>query len=299
MGGQTPETDWELIVRRDLAPHLLPAGRLGGMRRPADAAWLPDGAYLAVVDRVGRVGLEDLLVVPAATWPAGRWRGRCLYSPLCVLAIGERGVALWVQALPAPSVRAWVPLEEIAAVEQRADGRRGVLAVTGSAATLLVRYHADGQAVADAWTRRLRQRAAAAPAPVPSQPGVREPRGGADPGSLLLAPGDAVVSAGWRSRAGRGTCLFAVTSRELVIAQSARGRRRPWRRSTRTLCAPRGPVEDAVVRSRTVLLRSAGTEVRFSLRSRTVAAAASSWLRWILADRGQVRAGGHGDGTRQ
>lgn len=163
MGGQPLEADWELVVGRDLVAHLLPAGRRCGVRRPADVAWLPDGAYPALVDSVGRVGLEDLLVVPAVACPAKPWRRRCLYSPLCVMAIGERGVGLWVQALPAPGVRAWVPFEEIAAVERRADGRRGVLVVTGRAATLPVRYDADGQAVVDAWARRLRLRAAAAP----------------------------------------------------------------------------------------------------------------------------------------
>jgi len=163
MGGQPLEADWELVVARDLVPQLLPAGRLCGVRRPADVGWLPDGAYPALADSVGRVGLEDLLVVPATAWPAERWRRRWLYSPLCVMAIGEHGVGLWVQALPAPGVRARVPFEEIAAVEQRADGRRGALVVTGLADTLVVRYDADGQAVVDAWARRLRLRAAAAP----------------------------------------------------------------------------------------------------------------------------------------
>jgi hypothetical protein len=162
MGGQFPEVDWEIVMARDLVARLLPAGGLCGVRRPADVAWLPDGAYPALVDSVGRVGLEDLLIIPAAAAPAKPWRRRCLYSPLCVMAIGERGVGLWVQALPAPGVRAWVPFEEIAALEQRADGRRGVLAVTGQADTLVVRYDADGQAVMDAWILRLRLRAAAA-----------------------------------------------------------------------------------------------------------------------------------------
>jgi len=162
MGGQLLEADWELVIGRDLVAHLLPAGALCGVRRPADLAWLPDGAYPALVDSVGRVGLEDLLVVPAVAWPAKRWRRRWLYSPPCVVAIGERGVGLWVQALPAPGVRAWVPFEEIAALEQRADVRRGVLVVTGRTDTLVVRYDADGQAVIDAWTRRLRLRAATA-----------------------------------------------------------------------------------------------------------------------------------------
>ena len=80
MGGHPPEADWELVVGRDLVAHLLPAGRLCGVRRPGDVAWLPDGAYQALVDSVGCVGLEDLLVVPAVAWPAERWRLRQMPS---------------------------------------------------------------------------------------------------------------------------------------------------------------------------------------------------------------------------
>ena len=182
MGGQPLEADWELVVARDLVPHLLPAGRLCGVRRPADVGWLPDGAYPALADSVGRVGPEDLLVVPATAWPAERWRRRWLYSPLCVMAIGEHGVGLWAQALPAPGVRARVRFEEVTAVEQRADGQRGALVVTGRADTLVVHYDADGQAVVDAWARRLRLRAAAAPGghsahPIPAtSTAARRPR---------------------------------------------------------------------------------------------------------------------------
>lgn len=304
MDGQ-PAADWEYVVGRDLVPHLLPAERPRGVHRPAGVAWLPDGAYPAIVESVGRVGLEDLLVAPAVAWPVAPWRRRSLYSPPCVMCIGERGIGLWVQALPVPGVRVQVPFEEIAAIEQRGDGPYRMLVVTGRAASLLVRYHADGQAVVDAWTRRLRVRAAATPAPVPPYSHGGEPRGGADLGWLLLSQDDASVHAGWRSRAGRGTCLLGVTSRELVIVRSRRARRRPWRRTTRTLCVPRGSIDDAAVRSKTVLLRSAGTEVHMVLQSRAVAAAAASWLRWMLSARGRVgsavppRAGRHGDGKGQ
>ena len=160
MGGQFREADWELVVGHDLVARLLPAGVLRAVRRPADVAWLPDGAYPALVESLGCVSLADLLVVPAIAWPAKLWRRRSLYSPLCVAAIGERGVGLWVQALPAPSVRARVPFEEIVAVGQRAGGRRGVLVVTGQSDTVLVRYDTDGQAVVNAWTRQLQLQAA-------------------------------------------------------------------------------------------------------------------------------------------
>jgi hypothetical protein len=290
MDSQPGAVDWELIVGRDLIPHLLPAGRPRGVYRPADVTWLPEGAYTAIVESIGRVGLEDLLVVPAVAWPAGS--RRCLYSPQCIAAIGERGVGLWAQALPAPGVRVQVPFGEIAAIEHRANGPRRLFVVTGRAGRLAVRYDADGQAVVDAWTRRLRQHAAVVPAPVPPHPDGRAQRGRIDPRSLLLDRGDAVVSAGWRSRVGSGECLLGVTSRELVIGQSLRDRRWPWSVSARMLYVPRGSIEDAVARSKTVLMRSAGTDVRIAFRSRRAAAVASSWLSWVLSDHGRLGSAG-------
>lgn len=302
MGSQPGQADWELVVGHDLMPHLVPAGYPRAAYRPADAMWLPAGAYPAIIEKIGRVGLEDLLVIPAVAWPAGQ--RRCLYSPQCVAGIGERGVGLWVQALPVPGVWIQVPFGEIAAIEQHWRGSRGVLVMTGRTSSLPLRHDADGQAAVDAWTRRLRLRAAAAPAPVPTSPSGRGPRGGDGGGSLLLAADDAIVSAGWRSRAGRGACLLSVTSRELVVVQSLRDPL-TWRWSTRTLYVPRGSIENAVVRSRTVLLRTAGTDMRIALQSREVAAAASSCLRWMLSDHGCLgsaglpRTGGYGDGKRQ
>lgn len=162
MGKEPEAADWEQIVGRDLIPLLLPEGQQRhAVYRPADVTWLPDGALRALVGAVGQVGLEDLLVVPAVAWPVGWWRrSSCLYSPRCVVAIGERGVALWAQALPVPGIRAQVPFGEMAAVEQFGDGPRRVLVVTGRAATrLLVRYDPDGCGAVAAWTLRLRLRA--------------------------------------------------------------------------------------------------------------------------------------------
>lgn len=306
MGGQPAVADWEYVVGSDLVPSLLSAEWRRGVHRPGGVSWLPDGAHPAIVESVGRPGLEDLLVVPAAAWPVEPWRRRSLYAPQCVLGIGERGIGLWVQALPVPGVRAQVPFGEIAAVELRDDGACRMLVVTGRAASLPVRYHADGQAVVDAWTRRLRLRAAPAAAPVPPYPSGHGARGGEDLASLLLSRADPIVYAGWGSRVGRGTCLLGVTPHELVVVQSTRTRGRPWRLATRTLCVPRESIEDAVVRSKTVLLRSAGAELRIVLQSRTVAAAADSWLGWMLSHRHQrpgsarsPRVGRHGDGKRQ
>jgi len=301
MGSQPEEADWELVVGYDLIAHLVPAGHPRAAYRPADAAWLPPEAYHAITEKVGRVGLEDLLVIPAMAWPAGL--RRCLYSPLCVAGIGERGVGLWVQAPPVPGVRIQVPFGGIAAIEQHWHESGGLVVLRGGTSSLLVRHDPDGQAAVDAWTRRLRLRAAAVPEPVPPPRG-RGPRGGDGGGSLLLAPDDAIVSAEWRSRAGRGSCLVSVTSRELVVVQSPRD---PLtrRRTTWALYVPRGSIEGAVLRPKMILLRTAGRDIPIALQSRAITAAAADWLRWMISDHGYLgsggppRTGGQGNGKRQ
>lgn len=283
MGSQPWTADWEHIVERDLVPHLIPAGQPWDGHRPAGRAWLPPGADAELSGSIGPTSPEDLLAVPAAVWRWNRWRRQSLYTLPGVAAIGERGAALWVQALPVPGVRAQVPFSELAAVEQRADGPWRVLIVTGRASRIVVRYHQDAEQATDAWARRLRLRAAPVPAPVPlSQVGDRSLGSDQGQGSFLLAPGDEIVRAGRDAQAGRRPSLLAVTSRELIIVQSSRNRGRPWGWTTRTLYVPRCSIENASVVSGVVIVCSAGTDVRAALRSRKAAAPASSWLRYVL-----------------
>jgi hypothetical protein len=51
---------------------------------------------------VGRLGVEDVLVVPPAGRLVDRLRYRCLYTPQQIAGIGERAVGLWVRALRTP-----------------------------------------------------------------------------------------------------------------------------------------------------------------------------------------------------
>jgi hypothetical protein len=247
---------------------------------------LPDGACAALSDGVGHVEPGGLLVIPAAAWRWQEWPRLSLYSPLSVAGIGEQGVGLWVQTLPAPCVRVQVPFSDIAAVEHHADGPWCVIAVTGAAGRLLVRYREDGQTGAEEWTRCLRLRAAPIPAPIPSALfGGHGPCIGRDPRSFLLDPGEDVIWAGWRSRAHGAGCLLAVTGRELIIAQSRPGRGRLGRRITRTLYVPRQALGDVAARAGSLRLRSAGTDVDVGLWSVKAADAVSSWLRQVLGDR--------------
>jgi hypothetical protein len=279
-----PSTDlieeWEQTLDADLLHHLIPAWQLPGMRRPRQANELPVGAREALADGIGRHGLEDLLIVPSAERTYGWQRRRCIYAPPCVLGLGERGVALWVQALPAPGIRVLVPLGEIAAIAQQAHGTRRRLLVTGRAGPLSVRYDAASDVVMDAWTRRLRGRAAGEPAPVPADhPGIRDDRWRIfELATLGLDGDDDVVIAG---RPGRRACSLAVTPRELVILRSPLSVLPPGRR-TDSLYVPRQAIEDAGIRSGSLVLRSAGVDLRVGLRPRKAAAAVSAWLGHVL-----------------
>jgi len=149
--------EWEQTLDADLLHHLIPAGQPSGMRRPSDVNKLPAGARAALADGIGRHGLEDLLIVPPAERTYGWQRRRCIYAPLCVLGLGERAVALWAQALPAPGIRVLVPLDEIAAIAQQANGTRRRLLVTGRTGRLPIRYDAVSDTLMNAWIRRLRE----------------------------------------------------------------------------------------------------------------------------------------------
>jgi hypothetical protein len=283
-----PSEEWEQTFGADLLPHLVPAGQHDRVRQPPDVTWLPAGAHGALTDSIGRHGLEDILIMPGAAWVYGRLRRRCLFTPLSVLGVGERAVALWVRALPAPGIRAVVPLSEISAVVRQVIGTRGHLLVKGRTSRLPVRYYADSHFLVDAWTRRLRRRAAGDPAPVPAgYPRARiVARGRRDPfdlADLRLEADDDVAITGRYGRPRQEMCLLAVTSRELVVMRSARSGS-PLGRLNDSLYVPRRVIEDASVRSGSLLLHSGGTELGIRLRSKRTAAAASAWLGQMLGD---------------
>jgi len=268
MSGQPRAAEWEYLVEGDLAPHLVPRVKPDRSRLAGDIPRLPDGAHEDIAVSLGPVRPEDLLVIPAAAWPLGGWRRRCLYSPLCVGVIGERGVALWVRDLPLPEVRARAALHEVALIEHRMAGRHHALTVTSRAVTLVMRYDEGQRSRVDAWTRRLRLR-------------VASPGNGV--GKNLLARDDGPVAIGHREGRLRWRCLLTVTSRELIIEQSWRDPRRPWRQIWRTLYVPRQSISSAAVRGRTLRLESAGTAVGVRLTSKKTAAAA-----WTRLESGSV-----------
>jgi hypothetical protein len=281
MGGEPSMEEWEQTLGADLRPHLVPAGQLSTPWPPSNVNHLPPGAHADLSAGIGRYGLEDLLIMPSAA-RSYRWlRRRFIYTPLCVLGVGERAVALWVQAPPEPGIRAMVPLGEIAAISRQTRGTLRQLLVTGPAGRLPVRYDMAGDAVMDALIRRLRRRAVGHPAPVPADDlrtrFASRGRPGWDLTVLRLDPADEVATAG--SAAGRGACLVAVTPYELLILRSRRsGRVTDW------LLVPRRAIQEASIRSGSLLLRSAGVDFRVRLRSRKTAATAAAWLEQVLGN---------------
>ncbi len=252
--------------------------------RPLDVTLLPVGAHAALAGGIGRHGLEDLLVLPGAAQAYGRLRRRCLYTPLRVLGVGDQAVALWVQAPPVPGIRASVPFSEIAAIAWEANGTRRQLLITGRAGRLPVGYDAASNVVMDALIRRLRRRVAGDPAQVPAgYPVAGSRRPTFDPEILKLDPEGEIATAGQYGRVGRRTCLLAVTPLELVIMRSSR-LAHPRGRVAQTLYVPRHAIEGASIQSGSLLLRSAGQELRIPLRSRRTAAAASAWSGQVLSD---------------
>jgi hypothetical protein len=284
MSGEPSAEEWEQAFGADLRPHLAPAGRPAAARQPIDMTLLPVGAHAALAGSIGRHGLEDLLIVPSAARPYGRLRRRCLYTPMCILGAGERAVALWVQALPAPGIRALVPLSEISSIARQASGTRRQLVVTGRTGRLPVRYDAAGDVLVDAWVRRLRRSATGDPAPVPAGYSITSNRRHTfDPEVLRLDPDDDVAAVDRYEAAWRRPYLLAITPRELVISRSAR-RAGQFGRLTDSVYVPRRAIEGASIRSGSLLLRSSGLDLNIELRSRRTAATASAWLRQILSD---------------
>jgi hypothetical protein len=262
MSGQPRAAQWEYVVEGDLAPHLVPRPRPDWSGPAAGIPRLPDGAHEGIAASLGPVRPEDLLVIPAAAWPLGGWRRRCLYSPCCVAAIGEQDAGLWVRDLPLPEVRVRAALDDVALVEHRTAGPWHTLAVTTRTGTLIMRHDEGQRSRVDAWTARLRLRVASLEAPLPP-----------------------VAAVGHRGGRLRRCCLLAVTARELIIEQTWRDWRRPWRKTSQTLYLPRQSICGAVVRGRTLRLESAGTTVRVRLTSRKTAATASAWLASVLTSR--------------
>jgi hypothetical protein len=260
MGSEPPMEEWEQTFGVDLRPHLIPAGQPDPIRRPSGVDQLAPGAHAALSEAIGRCSLQDLLIVPGAARGCGWLRHRFVFTPPCVLGVGERAVALWVQAPPEPGIRALVPLGEIAAITLHAHGTRRHLLVTGTAGRLPVRYDVADDPVMEGLIVRLRRRAAGPPAPVP-------PVAARHAALLWLDPADEVATAGPRTR------LIVVTRYELVIL-----------RPGRVTYVPRSAIQAASIRSRSLVLRSAGVDLDLGLRSRKTAAAAALWLERVPGD---------------
>jgi hypothetical protein len=286
MSSESAAEEWEHIIGSDLAPHLVQAGPAARPHRPLDVTDLPAGARVALNRAVGRHGLDDILVVPATARSVGRLHRRCVYTPPCILGVGELAVGLWVQALPVPGVRAIFPLGELAVIELQAEGTDGRLTLRSRRCNLSVRYNRAADPLASGLLR-LRRRAAGEPSPVPNAPAGNEsipPRWLAVFGSpvLGLRAGDAVAAIyGHARRPGGKEYLIALTPRELVVIRAVRKRYPPHFDRVDSVQVPRRNIEKASIRPRCLLLRSAGVDLCVELGANLTPVAAL-WLRDAL-----------------
>jgi hypothetical protein len=282
MSSEPAVEEWEHAIASDLASHLTLASPVARPHQPLSVIDLPAGARAALTEAIGWHGLDDLLVVPAAARPFGRLHRRCVYTPPCVLGVGERAVGLWVQALPVPGVRAIVLLGELAAVELRADGTGSRLTLRSHPRQLSVRYNRKADPLVGGLLR-LRRRAAGEPFPVPGAPPGNTyipPRWQAVLGApvLGLRAGDGVAAVfGHARRPGGMEYLIALTARELVVIRAAWKRNPPHFDRPDSVQVPRRNIRKASIRSGCLLLRSAGVDLRVELGA-SLTPAAALWL---------------------
>jgi hypothetical protein len=282
MSGEPAVQEWEHIIASDLASHLTLAGPAARPHQPLDVIDLPAGARAALTEAIGCHGLDDVLVVPAAARSFGRLHRHCVYTPPCVLGVGERAAGLWVQALPVPGVRAIVPLGELAAVELRADGTESRLTLRSHPCELSVRYNRSADPLSGGLLR-LRHRAAGEPAPLPGAPPGNScvpPRWQSVLGApvLGLRAGDAVAAVfGHARRPGGREYLIALTASELVVIRAARKQNPPHFDRADSVQVPRRNITEASIRDGCLMLRSAGVDLRVELGANPTPAA-SVWL---------------------
>ena len=84
-------------------------------RNPHRAEEVPREALESLSGSCGLEGLHQLFMIPWTVRSTG-WGDQKVITPYSVLAIGGRAVGLWVDK-PEPAVKAVIPVERIAAIE--------------------------------------------------------------------------------------------------------------------------------------------------------------------------------------
>jgi hypothetical protein len=163
----TPDDLVELSTKRfERLPH-----------RPASLADVPDAALTGLRRVVGDVQLEHVFVIPRAARTVGVDWARWVVAPTEVVAIGEDRMAVWIDDLAGPRVRAVIPFRDVLAILDRSILLYGRLEIIGPEASIVVRYNTVGQPELRALLLPIRR----SRAPVP---GTLATAAGHDPGAL-------------------------------------------------------------------------------------------------------------------
>jgi hypothetical protein len=112
-------------------------------------------------------GLSQLVIFPRAVRSTG-WRDQKVISPFSVLAVGSRAVGLWADE-PEPGVKAIIPLERIAAIEDVTILLYGRLSFISFGIRLTVRYNTLARSGLLPALLRLRRILAGFPRPIPPE----------------------------------------------------------------------------------------------------------------------------------
>ncbi|GAA3567627.1 hypothetical protein GCM10022222_59470 [Amycolatopsis ultiminotia] len=225
---------WEIPIGRDLAERLDPGRR----SRPVPGAAAEDIADL--------VGPGELLVVPSASRPAPD-------GPVCVpdqvLGLGSRGVAWWVDGLPYPRIVGMIPYAELVATEHLVAGKHGCLVLTGTRATLVLRYRSWAWPMVRGVLTRLRALGVGSSgsagagaesvrwADLPSSPLVGLGHGG--PPRWCAADAEPARGRPWRRS--RPAAMVALTRHELVVVRHVLGQA-PLAHGVDLLAVPRNRI---------------------------------------------------------
>jgi hypothetical protein len=241
---------------------------------PLDRDEFPAGAAEALERACGAWQLDQLLVIPrGARRIAGRG-DRWFVTPPQVLAIGDMGAGLWVDAPPGASVRACLGADRLAAIDHVQSLRHARLTFVGDGCAFAVRYGIVARHEVERQLIALRTAAAGYPAPVPAMlPGAAVSDRCAHiarSAVISLAAGERAWVRAWRPAVGHRTTrstVVAITSRELVVVRDpdpdaldgtpAYGHD--------SLHVPRPALERAAARPGGVRLRAAGSELEVAL----------------------------------
>jgi len=121
------------------------ARRLGSYaHRPRSPQDVPVGALEALRAALGKLGGEDLVILPRTPRITGAGESMWVVTPTSVLAVGDSAIALWVDA-PAPGIVAMLPFDEVAAIVDRTILLLGRLEIIGPDRSIVVRYNTVGR----------------------------------------------------------------------------------------------------------------------------------------------------------